>query len=181
MLRQWRLSISEYALAHQTLWDQVDYYLPTDDPKCRSYQNTLLTRLLRFLYGLSREYDDIRRRALHYKEGMPKLADLVKELKEEESHFLLHGIPATEMPWDSSALLISTTTTDLLDQIPSTSTASSFADIVCSHCRRGGHTRGRCYKLHPELAWKKKVPPKAMLTQSNPFVPIASSSVSTME
>ena len=62
-LRQGSLSISEYALAHQTLWDEVDHYLLTDDPKCRSYQNTLLTRLLGFFNGLNREYDDINRRA----------------------------------------------------------------------------------------------------------------------
>ena len=85
-LRQGSVSIFEYALAHQTLWDEVDHYLPTDDPKCRSYQNTLLTRLLGFLSGLNREYDDIRRQALRCKDGLPKLADLVKELQEEESH-----------------------------------------------------------------------------------------------
>ena len=79
-LRQGSLSISEYALVHQTLWDEVDHYLSTDDLKCRSYQNTLLTRLLGFLSGLNREYDDIRHRALRYKDGLPKLIDLVKEL-----------------------------------------------------------------------------------------------------
>ena len=64
-LHQGTLTISEYALSHQSLWDKVDYYLPTDDPKCLSYQNTLLTHLLGFLSGLNREYDDIHRHALH--------------------------------------------------------------------------------------------------------------------
>ena len=102
-LRQGSLSISEYVLAHQTLWDEVDHNLPTDDPKCRSYQNTLLTRLLGFLSGLNQEYDDICRRALRCKDGLPKLADLVKELQEEESHSLLHGRSPMETTRDSSA------------------------------------------------------------------------------
>ena len=109
-LRQGSLSISEYALAHQNLWDEVDHYLPTDDPKCRSYQNTLLSRLLGFLNGLNREYDDIRRRALRCKDGFPKLADLVKKLQEEESHFLLHGCPPSG---DHSRFLCSSHANDL--------------------------------------------------------------------
>ena len=113
-LPQGSLSISEYALAHQTLWDEVDHYLPTDDPKCRSYQNTLLTRLLGFLSGLNRECDDIRRRALRCKDGLPKLADLVKELQEEESHFLLHGRSLLETTRDSSTFLKPTISSEIL-------------------------------------------------------------------
>ena len=178
-LRQGSLSISEYALAHLALWDEVDHYLPTDDPKCRSYQNTLLTRLLGFLSGLNREYDDIRRQALHCKDGFPKLADLIKELQEEESHFLLHGCAPMETTQDSSALLTLTTSSRILGQTPSASKGSSSADIVCSHCRRVGHTRDRCFKLHPELVRKKKTSSKVLLTQADSFVSVPSSSASS--
>ena len=178
-LRQGSLSISEYALAHQTLWDEVDHYLPTDDPTCRSYQNTLLTRLLGFLRGPNREYDDIRRRALRCKDELPKLANLVKELQEEESHFLLHGCPPMETTRDSSALLTPTTSSGILGQTPSASNGSSSVDIICSHCRRVGHTRDRCFKLHPELVRKKKPLSKALLTQTDSFVSVPSSSASS--
>ena len=53
--------ITEYALAHKSLWDEVDYYLPVDDPLCQAFQNTLRIRLLGFLNGLNKEYADIRR------------------------------------------------------------------------------------------------------------------------
>ena len=178
-LRQGSLSISEYALAYQTLWDEVDYYLPTDDPKCRSYQNTLLTRLLGFLSGLNREYDDIRRQALRCKDGLPKLADLVKELQEEESHFLLHGRPPMETTRDSCALLTPMTSSGILGQTPSASKGSSSADIVCSHCRRVGYTRDRCFKLHPELVRKKKTSSKALLTQADSSISVPSSSATS--
>ena len=151
--------ISKYAFSHQSLWDEVDYYLPIEDPKCLSYQNTLLTRLLGFLSGLNREYDDIRRHALHCKNGLPKLVDLVKELKEEESHFLLHGFPATKVSRDSSALLTPATSTGLLGQTPSTTGVSKAPiplDIVCSYCNRARHTRDKCYKLASDFRVSKK-------------------------
>ena len=157
----------------------MDHYLPTDDPTCRSYQNTLLTCLLGFLSGLNREYDDIRRRALHCKDGLPKLADLVKELQEEESHFLLHGCPPMETTRDSSALLTPTTSSGILRQTPSGSKGSSSTDIVCSYCHHVGHTRDRCFKLHPELVRKKKPSSKVLLTQTDSSVSVSSSSASS--
>ena len=176
--------ISEYALLHQSLWDEVDYYLPTDDPKCLSYQNTLLTRLPEFLSGLNREYDDIRRHALHYKNGLPKLVEFVKELEEEESHFLLHGFPAMEVSRDSSALLTAATSTGLLGRTPSTTGVSKAPipmDIVCSYCSRAGHTHYKCYKLASDLKKKKKSQSKALMTQSALSTSTASSSVATVE
>ena len=137
----------------------MDYYLPTDDPKCLSYQNTLLTCLLGFLSGLNREYDDIRRRALQCKNGFPKLAELVKELEEEESHFLLHGFPATEVTRDLSVLLTPVTSTGLLGRTPSTTGVSKApipTGIVCSYCSRAGHTLDKWYKFAPDLKKKKK-------------------------
>ena len=161
----------------------MDYYLPTDDPKCLSYQ-TLLTRLLGFLSGLNREYDDIRRRALHCKNGLPKLAELVKELKEEESHFLLHGFPATEVSRDSSTLLTPVTCNGLLGRTPSTTGVSKApipTTIVCS-CSRAGHTHDKCYKLTSDLKKKKKKSQsKALMTQSVLSNSTASSSVATVE
>ena len=157
----------------------MDHYLPTDDPKCHSYQNTLLNRLLGFLSGLNREYDDIRRGALRCKDGLPKLADLVKELQEEESHFLLHGCPPLETTRDSSALLTPTTSSGILRQTPAASKGSSTTDIVCSHCCRVGHTRDRCFKLHPELVRKKKASLKALLTQADSSISVPSSSASS--
>ena len=165
-LRQGTLSISEYALAHKTLWDEVDYYLPMDDLTCLSYRNTLLTRFLGFLNGLNREYDDVRRRALRCMASLPKMTDIVKELKEEESHFLLHGVPSTASARESSALLTPSSTKSILGQTPNASRAASSSEVVCSHCGRVGHTRDRCYKLHPELLQKKKAQSKALLTQS---------------
>ena len=170
---------SVFPLFRVPLSNKVDHYLPTDDPKCRSYQNTLLTRLLGFLSGLNREYDDIRCRALLCKDGFPKLADLVKELQEEESHFLLHGCPPLETTRDSSALLTPTTSSGILSQTPAASKGSSSTGIVCSHCRRVGHTRDRCFKLHPELILKKKASSKALLTQADSSVSVPSNSASS--
>ena len=104
-LRQGTLTISDYFITYQAHWDEVDYYMPTDDPTCLSYRNFLKMRLLTFLNGLNREYAEIRKRALRCKEGLPTFASLVKELKEEESHSLLHGASITDIARDSSALL----------------------------------------------------------------------------
>ncbi|XP_078433027.1 uncharacterized protein LOC144704462 [Wolffia australiana] len=142
-LRQGSMSISDYALAHKKMWDEVDYYLPTDDPKCKTYQNVLLLRIMGFLNGLNREYDDIRRHALHHKEGPPTLEDLVKELQEEESHFLLHGTPSSGPPGESTALLTgpapAASSTAILPT--PTSKARPVGTMICTYCGKPGHEK----------------------------------------
>ena len=165
--------------------------MPTDDPTCLSYRNFLMMRLLTFLNGLNREYAEIRKRALRCKEGLPTFASLVKELKEEESHSLLHGASVTDIAQDSSALLTQAASAGLLGQPPTSSSkaptapvtpkASGSADLVCSYCHRTGHTHDRCFKLHPELLRKKKGQPRALLTQSDPPAPAASPPAVTLE
>ena len=165
--------------------------MPIDDSTCLSYCNFLKMHLLTFLNGLNREYAKIRKRALRCKEGLPTFASLVKELKEEESHSLLYGASVTDIARDSSALLTQATSARLLGQPPTssskaptapvTSKASGSADMVCSYCHRTGHTRDRSFKLHPKLLQKKKGQPRAMLSQSDPPAPAASSLAVTLE
>ena len=113
-LRQGTLTISDYSITYQAYWDEVDYYMPTDDPTCLSYRNFLKMRLLTFLNGLNWEYAEIRKRALRCKEGLPTFVSLVKELKEKESHSLLHGASVTYIARDSSALLTQAASVGLL-------------------------------------------------------------------
>ena len=165
--------------------------MPTNDPTCLSYQNFLKMRLLTFLNGLNLKYAEIRKRALRCKEGLPTFASLVKELKEEESHSLLHGASVIDIARDSSALLTQAASAGLLGQPPTssskapttpiTSKASGSTDLVCSYCHRTGHTCDRCFKLHPELLWKKKGQPMALMTQSDLPAPAASPPAMTLE
>ncbi|XP_078434139.1 uncharacterized protein LOC144705381 [Wolffia australiana] len=148
-LRQGAMSISDYALEHKKLWDEVDYYLPTDDPTCKSFQNTLCLRLLGFLHGLNKEYDDTGRRALHRKEGLPTIDDLVKELQEEESHF---QVLLTRPPSPAPA--------PIAEVAPS--------GLVCSYCSKPGHLRKWCKKRQYDNRKKKEATEgKAMVASSS--------------
>ena len=169
-LRQGTLTIMEYALAHKSLWDEVDYYLPVDVPLCQAFQNTLHTRLLGFLNGLNKEYVDIRRRALCNKGGLPTIDSLVKELQEEETGLRVHGNPAVDASHESTALLAMPSPPSALDQ-PSSA-------MICSYWGRSGHLRNRCCKRHHDNQQKKNgKEAKAMVAQSAPPPPSTSSSI----
>ncbi|XP_078443986.1 uncharacterized protein LOC144713291 [Wolffia australiana] len=169
-LRQGSLTISEYALAHKKMWDEVDYYLPPDDPTSKTFQNVLLLRIMGFLNGLNREYDDVRRRALHRKEGPPALEELVKELQEEESHFLLHGTPSSGPPGESTALLSALPSGGKAPSIlpTPTSAAPPAGTTICSYCGKPGHGKNKCKKRLND--WRKKkeaAEGKAMVAHSD--------------
>ena len=164
----------EYALAHKSVWDEVDYYLPPDDTLCKAFQNTLRLRLLGFVNGLNKEYDDIRRRALHRKDGLPMIDMLVKELQEEESHFHLHGVPSLEASRDSMALLTR-------PPPPASPTESTPTDMVCSYCSRPGHLRNQCRKRWFDNKKKVKKEATTMVALSAQSTSTARSSAVTVE
>ncbi|XP_078428523.1 uncharacterized protein LOC144700845 [Wolffia australiana] len=167
-LKQGSLSISDYALAHKKAWDEVDHYLPTDDPKCKTYQNMLILRIMGFLNGLNREYEAIRRRALHNKDGPPDLETLVQELQEEESHLLLHGTPTSD-PAESSALLAAPAAAAGQSSalLPTPAAAARPAKTpVCTYCGKPGHWKNKCTKRLNDWRKKKEADSKAMLAQS---------------
>ncbi|XP_078448284.1 uncharacterized protein LOC144716891 [Wolffia australiana] len=170
--RQGALSISDYALEHKKLWDEVDYYLPTDDPTCKSFQNTLRLRLLGFLYGLNKEYDDTRRHALHRKEGLPSIDDLVKELQEEESHFHVIGTLSSEAARDSTALLARPPS-----PAPAPPAEAAPSGLICSYCSKPGHLRKWCKKRQYDNRKKEAIEGKAMFASSS----TSSTSPATLE
>ena len=170
-LRQGTLKIMEFALAHKSLWDEVDYYLPVDDPLCQAFKNTLRIRLLGFLNGLHKEYADIRHWALRNKGGLPTIDSLVKELQEEEIGLRVHGNPAVDASRESTALLAT----------PSPSTGASDQPspaMIYSYYGRSGHLRNRGRKRQYDNQQKKnEKEAKAMVSQSAPPPPSTSSSV----
>ena len=126
---------------------------------CKAFQNTIRLRLLGFLNGLDKEYDDICHCALHHKDGLLTIDTLVKELQEEESHFHLHGVPSLEASRDSTALLTRPPT-------PASPTDSTPTDMVCSYCSRPGHLRNQCCKCWSDEKKKAKKEAKAIVAQS---------------
>ena len=161
----------EYALAHKSLWDEVDYYLPVDDPLCQAFQNTLCIRLLGFLNGLNKEYADIHRRALRNKGGLPTIDSLVKELQEEQSGLRVHGNSAVDASHKSTALLATPSPPPGASDQPS-------SVMICSYCGRSGHLRNRCRKQQHDNQQKKNgKEAKAMVAQSAAPPPSTSSSV----
>ncbi|XP_078445147.1 uncharacterized protein LOC144714299 [Wolffia australiana] len=159
---------SPIMLSHKKAWDEVDHYLPTDDPKCKTYQNMLILRIMGFLNGLNREYEAIRRRALHNKDGPPDLETLVQELQEEESHLLLHGTPTSD-PAESSALLAAPAAAAGQSSalLPTPAAAARPAKTpVCTYCGKPGHWKNKCTKRLNDWRKKKEADSKAMLAQS---------------
>ncbi|KAL4383321.1 hypothetical protein GQ457_15G016580 [Hibiscus cannabinus] len=137
-LKQKGMGVTAYYNSLQSLWQQIYLYesnewsTPNDDVL---YQTLLAKRrVFRFLHGLNKEIDHLRGRVLSTS-PLPSLREVFSMVKKEESRreVMLSPTPI----YDGSALLTH-----------SSSTQSRKSRPWCDHCKKLGHVRDKCWKLH---------------------------------
>ncbi|KAL4282295.1 hypothetical protein GQ457_03G025720 [Hibiscus cannabinus] len=148
-LKQEGLGVTAYFNSLQSLWQQIDLYENNDwsTPNDALLYQTLITkrRIFRFLHGLNREFDSLRGRVLSTS-PLPSLREVFSMVKKEESRREVMLSPPSAA--DSSALL--------------TSSSSKKGRPWCDHCKKLGHVRDRCWKLHGKpLDFQTRGPPKS--------------------
>ena len=139
-LIQGPMSIADYSMAHQELWDDIDYYAHGEQTENADRRVTLRIRLLAYLSGLNPAYANIRRQALHCQEGLPYFNALVQELTEEESHSKLHP----SLPALSSALLSRPSSVNAPSSKPK-------LKLIFSYCGKLEHIKEKCYRHNRDL------------------------------
>lgn len=153
-LRQGDLTVTGYFTTLNLYWQQLDV-LNTLTWSCsadgKQYKRLLETdRIYKFLLGLNQDLDEVRVRILGTK-PMPTLREVFSEVRREESRrrVMLSSTlnPATE----GSALV----TCSPFNSKPAGGDQKKNGRPWCDHCKRPGHTKDNCWKIHGKPAdWK---------------------------
>ncbi|PON46011.1 hypothetical protein TorRG33x02_327260, partial [Trema orientale] len=106
-------------------------------------------RIYKFLLGLNKNLDEVHGRILGMK-TLPKIREVVSEVRHEESRKKVMLGPSTNQP-----------TTSESSALAARVSSQSFSDKPrkgrpwCDHCRRPGHTKETCWKIHGKpIDWK---------------------------
>ena len=150
-LKQGEMTVTQYYNTLSRYWQQLDVFESPDweCPEDASRYKKIIEkeRIFKFLLGLDKSLDEVRGRILGSK-PLPSIREAFSEVRREESRKkLMMGTQASSNAPEGSALV---------------SRGTNAADSRqrkgrpwCDHCRRPGHTKETCWKIHGKPAeWK---------------------------
>ncbi|GMP46736.1 hypothetical protein CsSME_00014783 [Camellia sinensis var. sinensis] len=140
-LRQDNLTVTEYFNTLTRLWRQLDTFEIVEGK-----------RVFTFLLGLNTNLDEIRGRIMGVK-PLPSLREAFSEVRREESwKKLMMGSHQQLNMAESSALKTQFAPIDNRQK-------NKGGRPWCDHCRKPGHSRETCWKIHGKPAdWKPRQP-----------------------
>ncbi|GMP21651.1 hypothetical protein CsSME_00052836 [Camellia sinensis var. sinensis] len=140
-LRQDNLTVTEYFNTLTRLWRQLDTFEIVEGK-----------RVFTFLLGLNTNLDEIRGRIMGVK-PLPSLREAFSEVRREESRKkLMMGSHQQLNMAESSALKTQFAPIDNRQK-------NKGGRPWCDHCRKPGHSRETCWKIHGKPAdWKPRQP-----------------------
>ncbi|GAV70451.1 UBN2_3 domain-containing protein [Cephalotus follicularis] len=152
-IREGDLTVTQYYNTLSRYWQQLDRFeksdweCPGDHLKYRKIMEK--ERIVKFLVGFNKNLDVVRGRIFDTK-PLPPLREAFSEVRREESRkkVMMGGQGAPTIP-ESSALMSRRTIF--------TNDKQRNGKPWCDHCRKPGHTKETCWKLHGKPAdWKPK-------------------------
>lgn len=167
--RQENLSVTQYFNTLTRHWQQLDMF-DTHTWKCAddavTYKKIVeQKRIFKFLLGLNKELDEVRGRIMGTK-PLPSIRNVFSEVRREESRrkVMMGSQEVTTNPslLDSSALAVRGTNTSSNDN------RQQRGRPWCDHCRKAGHWKESCWKLHGKPAdWKSNKPNRDKESRAN--------------
>ena len=155
-LRQGNLTVTEYFNTLTRLWRQLDTF-EVHNWNCVTdgflYKKIVEgKRVFKFLLGLNKNLDEIRGRIMGVK-PLPSLREAFSEVRREESRKnLMMGSHQQLNMAESSALKTQFAPFDNRQKIKG-------GRPWCDHCRKPGHSRETCWKIHGKpVDWKPRQP-----------------------
>ncbi|KAK5785187.1 hypothetical protein PVK06_039741 [Gossypium arboreum] len=148
-LKQGTMPVTLYYNTLTALWQQLDLYAHYDwvDPRDVALYQQIVTqqRLFQFLQGLNKDLDEVRGRVLAIS-PLPSLREAFSMVKKEE---IRRCVMLSDEPYSTSersALLTH-----------QSSPSSKRGRPWCDHCKKPGHSKEKCWKLHGKPQdWKAK-------------------------
>lgn len=156
-LRQGDMSVAQYFNTLNRHWQQLDMFeevdwdCPADSIK---YKKTIeKERIFKFLLGLNKDLDEVRGTVLETK-PLPSIREVFSEVRREESRKkIMMGSQGISTTTENSALV------SRKQNFSSNDNRARKGRPWCDHCRKPGHTKEVCWKLHGKPAdWKPNKP-----------------------
>ncbi|KAL5565961.1 hypothetical protein UlMin_029125 [Ulmus minor] len=149
-LRQGELTVTQYFNILTRYWQQLDMF-EIHSWKCSNdsvlYKKIVeQKRTFKFLLGLNKELDEVRGRIMGSK-PLPNIRDAFSEVRREESRKkLMMSDNLSTSTVEGSALYTHNSSQD---------NKSRKGRPWCEHCKKPGHTKETCWKIHGKPAdWK---------------------------
>ncbi|XP_073057369.1 uncharacterized protein [Primulina eburnea] len=153
-LRQGEQSVTVYFTTLTRYWQQLDlfqsYQWKCADDSAFFRQIIETKRIFKFLMGLNKTLDDVRGRILGTK-PLPALREIFSEVRREESRKrVILGQSDSQPTIEASALITANDNLTDLTALASRNSSNSHpkARPWCDHCKRPGHTKETCWKIH---------------------------------
>ncbi|XP_073046876.1 uncharacterized protein [Primulina eburnea] len=157
-LRQGEQSVTLYFTTLTRYWQQLDLFQPYHW-KCAEdnvfFRQIIETkRIFKFLMGLNKTIDDVRGRILGTR-PLPALREVFSEVRREEScKRVMLGQSDSQLTIEASAFISTGDTPADLTGLASRNNHPKGRPW-CDHCKRPGHTKETCWKIHGKpLDWK---------------------------
>lgn len=150
-LRQGNMSVTQYFNTLTRHWQQIDLYeelewkCPDDGLKYKKIVDK--KRVYKFLIGLNKNLHEVRGRIMGQK-PLPNIREVFSEVRREEScKKVMLG------PQSTPQNLLEPSALAARGSMPNSNNKKGRQ--WCDHCRRTGHTRETCWKIHGKPAdWK---------------------------
>ncbi|GMJ10400.1 hypothetical protein HRI_004709200 [Hibiscus trionum] len=138
-LKQDAMNVTQYYTTLTNLWQQIDLFEAhdwVDFTDVTLYRKIVeQKRNFQFLSGINRDMDPIKSRILGLN-PLPSLHEVFSKVRREESR-RLYMIPKAPIP-DKSTLVTQT----------SSSPKPRRGRTFCDYCKKPGHLKDNCWKLH---------------------------------
>ena len=149
--RQGSLQVTEYYNILCTLWQELDLYY-SNDWKCTADATIHAKRLEKekvfdFLYGLDTQLDDVRGRVLS-RSPFPSMREAFVEVWREETRRKVMLGGSRESETDSTALAAPAYSNRSYNDNSSGDSRPKSNRPWCEHCKKPGHVKDTCWKLH---------------------------------
>lgn len=156
-LRQEELTMTSYFTTLNRHWQQLDvldtqtWNCAVDGNKYKKLQET--NRIYKFLLGLNQDLDEVRGRILGTK-PMPSLCEVFSEVRREESRRRVM-LGTSINPNIEGSVLATRFPSNQKTSIGSGNPQKKTGRPWCDHCKRPGHTKETCWKIHGKPTdWK---------------------------
>ncbi|KAL4378943.1 hypothetical protein GQ457_02G009710 [Hibiscus cannabinus] len=178
-LKQEGMDVTIYYNTMTRFWQQIDLYESSDWTNAADaalYKKKVdQKRIFQFLNGLHKGLDDVKGRILSTK-PLPSVREVFSEVRREESRRCI--MLPDPINTDGSALLTHT----------SSANTQRGNKPWCDHCKRVGHVRDTCWKLHGKPAdWKpqkmrqQKTTPAANATSTTSPATLSSQQIEDLQ
>lgn len=152
-IKQGTQTVTQYFLALQDLWQELDLYLETT-PLCSACsiihrKNLEKERVYEFLTWLTHHLDEVRGRIIS-RSPLPDTEEAFSEVHREEARRRVMLYTSDSQPLEGSALAARSGSREKFNPDPRPNRKGERP--WCDHCKRHGHTRSTRWEIHGKPA-----------------------------